>query len=598
MEYLIKSSAILGLFYIFYQVFFKQETFFQSIRLYFVTGIISAIALPLLVIRKYVTLPTYSLPTDITIENVASMATKTLDWTTILITIYLIGIVFFSVRFLTQLASFFRLISSHSKKRDGRYILINTTKNIAPFSFFNFIVYNSNNFNEKELQQVLIHEKVHVNQYHSFDILASQIMVIFQWFNPFIWLYHKEIQHNLEFIADEKTLKVSTETKNYQYLLLKTMVPNYPLAFTTNFYNSLIKKRIHMLQKSPSNQSKQLKFIFIIPVLIAFVFTFNTKVIAQQPKDGEWETKFGVSQIDLIITKEDQKSDLENYKKDLSNDGISFKYSGLKYNSTNEIIAIKISVNDKNGHSSSISQSSENPINPIKLSINNDTGVMSLSNISSDVQWISEKGDNHVFAVSKNGKTKIINENGDVTEITTNEDGNQKTIWVSKTSDSIKSDNISFIKIRQTDTVVFDGSEEKSEETSQSVSEKKVEVHRFSDATPMVILDGNEVAYEVLKTTDPNNIESINVLKDEKAIAKYGEKAKDGVIEITSKGNGAIVKKEPLLIIDGKEMDSNTIKDMDPNTIEKMNVLKGDEATKAYGEKGKNGVIEITTKKN
>jgi hypothetical protein len=550
-----------------------------------------------LVIRKYVTVPAFSFPTGVTIENVATVATTTMDWTTILSIIYLIGIVFFSIRFLTQLASFFRLIASHSKKRDGRYILINTAKNIAPFSFFNYIVYNGNNFSEDELQQVLIHEKIHVNQYHSFDILASQLMVIFQWFNPFIWLYHKEIQHNLEFIADAKTLKISNETKNYQYLLLKTMVPNYPLTFTTNFYNSLIKKRIHMLQKNPSNQSKQLKFVIIIPVLIAFVFTFNTKVIAQQPNTNEFETKFGVSKIDLIIQKEDQKSDLENYKQDLSNDGISFKYSGLKYNSNNEIIAIKISVKDKNGNTSSISQSSENPIKPIKLSINNDNGAISLSNISSDVQWVTEKDDKYVFAVSKNGKTKMINENGDVTEITNNEDGNQSTIFVSTTNDSIKSDNISLIKIKRTDTAVLDDSEEKSEETSQSVQIKNVEVHRFSDAKPMVILDGNEAAYEVLKTANPDDFESITVLKGDKAIEKYGDKAKDGVIEITFKKNSTKPTiKEALFILDGKETDKK-MEDIDPETIESVNVLKGDKAIEKYGDKGKNGVIEIITKK-
>ncbi len=609
MEYLIKSSAILGLFYIFYQITLKNETFFQQIRLYFVTGIISAIAIPFIVIRKYVIAPTFTLPTNMTIENTATtIATKSADWLTILAVLYGIGIVFFSFRFLAQLISLLWLLSTHNKERDGRYILVNTTKNIAPFSFFNYIVYNSEEFNSTELEQVLIHEKVHVDQYHSFDILASQIIVIFQWFNPLIWLYHKAIQNNLEFIADAETLKNYTQKKEYQYLLLKTTSPNFQTFITANFNDSILKKRLAMTQKEPSKKANQLKLALLVPILIAFVFTFNTKIIAQQPNNDDWEMKVGVSQIDLIINKEDQKSDFENYKKDLSNDEISFNYSGLKYNSNNEIIAIKIKVKDKNGNTSSISQDSSNPIKPIKLSINKDTGAISLSNISSDVQWVSKNGDNHVFAVSKNGKTKIINENGDVTEIITDEDGNQNTIWVSKNSDSIKSDNINFIKIRKTAIVVFDDSEEKGETTSQSVTEKKVEVHRFSDATPMVILDGEEVAYEVLKTTDPNTIESITVLKDEKATTKYGEKATNGVVEITLKekenqkpirlnSENVMNVKDPLYVLDNKIISKEKFGMIDPDTIEKMNVLKGETATKAYGEKGKNGVIEITTKK-
>ena len=56
--------------------------------------------------------------------------------------------------------------------------------------------------------------------------------------------------------------------------------------------------------------------------------------------------------------------------------------------------------------------------------------------------------------------------------------------------------------------------------------------------------------------------------------------------------------KDVLYIIDGKEMESGSMNDVDPNTIKSINVLKGENALKKYGEKGKNGVIEITTKKN
>ncbi len=593
MEYLLKSSAILGLFYIFYQLFLKQETFFQSIRLYFVTGIISAIAIPFIVIRKYVIIPTFTLPANVTFENTTTLATKSFDWLSLLTILYGIGIVFFSIRFLAQLSSLLWLLSTHKKERDGRYILVSTTKNIAPFSFFNYIVYNGNQFSSTELEQILIHEKVHVDQYHSFDILASQIIVIFQWFNPFIWLFHKVIQNNLEFIADAGTLKNYNQKKEYQYLLLKTTSPNFQTFITTNFYDSILKKRLAMTQKEPSKKANQLKIALLIPILIAFVFTFNTKVIAQitQPKIFEIQSSSSTE----IITKDFQKTDFESLKERLEKSEIEFKYSQLKYNSNNEIIGIKISAQNKNGSSSSISQSGSNPIKPIQLTYNNDTGSLSLNNISSDVDWVSDNGDSYVFAVAKNGKTKIINANGDITEITNDDNSDQNNILVIKNSDSVKSDNINFIKIKQSDTVIFDESEEKSEETSQSVNKKNIEVHRFSDAQPMVILDGDEIAYAILKTMDPNSIASISVLKDEKATTKYGEKAKEGVIEITSKNLNKTEIKDSLLILDGQET-SKKMEDIDPETIESVNVLKKEKATEKYGEKATNGVVEITLK--
>lgn len=55
----------------------------------------------------------------------------------------------------------------------------------------------------------------------------------------------------------------------------------------------------------------------------------------------------------------------------------------------------------------------------------------------------------------------------------------------------------------------------------------------------------------------------------------------------------------PLIIIDGKQNESKTgLSEIDPEGIETVNVLKGPAAIKKYGEKGKNGVIEITTKSN
>jgi TonB-dependent SusC/RagA subfamily outer membrane receptor len=55
---------------------------------------------------------------------------------------------------------------------------------------------------------------------------------------------------------------------------------------------------------------------------------------------------------------------------------------------------------------------------------------------------------------------------------------------------------------------------------------------------------------------------------------------------------------KPLMIIDGKEAEDETsMNDIDPNHIKSVEVLKGDAAVEKYGEKAKNGVILITTKK-
>jgi len=78
----------------------------------------------------------------------------------------------------------------------------------------------------------------------------------------------------------------------------------------------------------------------------------------------------------------------------------------------------------------------------------------------------------------------------------------------------------------------------------------------------------------------------------------YGEKAKDGVIVINTKTKYNSGKADPMFIVNGKET-GQTLKDLkeiDPETFESVNVLKEEAATKKYGEKGKNGVIEIKLK--
>ena len=66
------------------------------------------------------------------------------------------------------------------------------------------------------------------------------------------------------------------------------------------------------------------------------------------------------------------------------------------------------------------------------------------------------------------------------------------------------------------------------------------------------------------------------------------------------KAEGVFIRstdKEPYIIIDGKPIDGAKLKDIDPKTIERMDVLKSQEAVEKYGDKAKDGVIVITTKK-
>ena len=280
--YLLKSSAILLLFLGSYHLFLKKETFFTSNRLFLVAGILIAFVLPFISITKTV----YVEPTPITaiefvpstaVVAVATEAVSKFDWATLMVTIYLLGIAYFTFRLLLQLYTIQTIKKESDIVSEGNFFHVRTPQRIAPFSFFKYIFYYPKQFAAGELHTILSHEKVHARELHSIDILLTEIVFILQWFNPAVWFYRAAIKQNLEFLADSKTCTLAEDKKRYQYLMLKQAVQNNNIAIVNPFFNSIIKKRIVMLNQTQSKRINKLKLLLVLPLLAVFILSFNTK---------------------------------------------------------------------------------------------------------------------------------------------------------------------------------------------------------------------------------------------------------------------------------------------------------------------------------
>ncbi|GGK46432.1 MULTISPECIES: M56 family metallopeptidase [Flavobacteriaceae] len=605
MDYLMKASGLVILLFLFYQLFLKNETFFKSIRSYFLIGLIIVITLPLLEIPIYVEYISQQVHLSRFEEmQVSEITGKSIDWIVILQTIYLIGIVFFSLKFIVQLISISYLIFSHKKYKKGNHFYIETSKDITPFSFFNYIVFNNKQFSSTELEQIINHEKAHAMQWHSLDTLLAHILVILLWFNPFVWFYKKAVQQNLEFLADSYALELAENQKFYQLTLLKVFQKNYCTQITNNFYNSLIKKRITMLHKNRSTSKNQWKYALLIPLLIAFVFAFNTKTIAQEIQ--VIEVVENQKNFVEIINKDFQKNDLELVIKRLKADGIEFSYSNLKFNSNDEIIKISIKAKNETSKVSATWEQKNNTIPTIYVGENNGQLIAS-----------SSPKNDYANKKYKSGDVKFLNneELKKANYVFVTSDGETKT-WTPKDG---KKDKIIVKEIHKNDKdqVLFLSSD----------NEK-----------PIVYVDGELSDNNALESTNPNSIKSVSVLKGEAAMEQYGEKGKNGLILITTKENKKSVnllnsdkeidasenvyiiksdekgkkdkiiksqnfikfsstEEQPLYILNEKEITSKEMEGIDPNTIKAINVLKDEAAVEKYGDKGKNGVIIITLKK-
>ncbi|WP_299556519.1 M56 family metallopeptidase [Seonamhaeicola sp.] len=680
MEYLLKASAVVVIFYACYKLFLQRDTFFESNRGFLLTGLVSAFLIPLIVI------PVYIERTPVVLDNlifdnavVAQPIESSVNLIDIAAYVYFIGAVFFLGKFLVQLVSLALLLVQNKSTKFGRYRYVKTSNSTSPFSFFNWIVYNPALFNKTELDQILTHEKVHARQHHSIDILLTQLAGVVLWFNPFIWLYNKDLKQNLEFIADQNAQQKSDCKKSYQYTLLKTSMPTHQLALTNNFYNSLIKKRIVMLHKSKSKKTNLLKYALVIPVLAVFLMSFNTKEVfvdtdvipeedyllnsfyneetpsvedhkIEEAIKSETTASKPVTPIKkktatvaptgkdvemFLISKHFSDADFDKLAETLKEKGITAKFKGIKRNSDDEIIAIKIELSSKHSNAN-YSVSSDKAIKSIKISFENNGKNLSIGNAShhkgayfiskdgkhkvhksgkgknvfffsdddDDVQIVHE--DIHIVhgdtlkwhSTGKDGKHVVVRKHKNV-EVITDDDGETHVEVIVENDDDVINEEEDIVIIRKNDD---DKKSFKVRTLASGKSKNKVLFMNDDDNQPLFIIDGKEVEKDLTEDLNPDDIKTVMVLKGEQATNKYGDKGKNGVVLINTKNDKRIKihssnDKSPLIYLNGKEITQEDMDKLDKDTIESIDVIKGESAIKKYGGKGKNGVINITTKK-
>ena len=193
--------------------------------------------------------------------------------------VYWLGVVVFGINFLFQLCVL--LYKSYSKPfiQDGRFRIVELSGEQAPCSFANNIFINPEKYDWDTYNQIILHEKIHIQQGHSYDIILAELALIFQWFNPFAWFYRKAMEDNLEFLTDNELLSHSDiEPTSYQMSLVKVSAPNFPASLTTNYNQSILKKRLLMMNSKKSNINSTWKYLCIVPLLLVCVSLFNEPV--------------------------------------------------------------------------------------------------------------------------------------------------------------------------------------------------------------------------------------------------------------------------------------------------------------------------------
>ncbi len=362
--YMAKAAGLTGLFYLAYHFLLRKETFFNTNRWYLLAGLATAVTLPALVYRKVIWIePVKKAYRELDINQLMQMqqhpakavpaavqeAALQINWFDVMAGIYLAGAAFFLIRFLVELVSLRKLLKGNRIVKQGRFLLVDSAKIKSPFSFFNYIVYNSALFQPEELDSIISHEKVHSSQKHSLDMVLSQLFCAAFWFNPFAWMYRKSISQNLEFIADAGAIKHIQDREAYQKTLLKITLQPECIAITNHFYQSLIKKRIVMLNKQQSSKCRSWKYAIVLPALAAFMLAFQVKVVAQEKEAPETkvvtQTKMKIAvEVNKDSKDEELHAESKVFKEEFDAD---VNFQNITRNQKNEITGVKVTVKDK-----------------------------------------------------------------------------------------------------------------------------------------------------------------------------------------------------------------------------------------------------------
>lgn len=419
--YLLKSSVLVIMFYVVYHLLLKRDTYHQFKRLYLLSGLILSAALPWIYYTKIVFVPKDNFSVaPINIQNNSGFSeassigqqvenTFTLSWDEVLLMVYFLVATVLLLRFVYQFFKLHQLLRQTPYLTKDKYKLHIVENSLNPFSFFKHILISRTDYESENFKMILAHEKVHINQYHSFDILVANLLCILFWFNPFVWVYKTAIVQNLEHIADSVSVKILSDKLKYQYLLLNhTFQNNHSQSLQTTFFQSSIKQRIMMLNKSTTAKIYALKSIVVLPILVLLFRNFQSKVVAQE-KENPTEVSAKLStvkysdstgSITTIYGNNFKISNLEpnniNFTKDSSTlkgsnkkdervvvkinryagkeyldmtkrflkkkYNIDVDYSDLTYNETKELISIQAKVDCNDGFSGLFAQKNNQPL--------------------------------------------------------------------------------------------------------------------------------------------------------------------------------------------------------------------------------------------
>jgi len=658
--YLLKVIICSGILYGYYRLALHNKIFHRWNRFYLLAAVIMSLSFPLIKINIWHTpsdddgqviklLNVVTTGDEMVIEAGKNGSFHLTGEQGISILYLLVSLVLL-VLLLHTLLKLSNLIRRHQVQKIEQINFVNTEARGTPFSFFRYIFWNHHiDVNSDTGKKIFLHELVHVQEKHSADRLFMNIVLIFFWCNPFFWLIRREMNMIHEFIADSKAVEDS-DTSAFAAMILQAAYPQQAFGLTSNFFNSSIKRRLLMLTKMKNPRVSYISRILALPLLtvIFLAFTIKTRTLSPHDNDSIKLEKTFTVVVDAGHGGSDAGARSENglQEKNIAL-ALATKVKSLNNNAEINIVLTR----DKD-----ITAPVQEKVN-FSIKQNADAFISLHLNAAPPGQYQKNGGfeiylSKNQTAYSKNAQllASLISQEIQTTYgilPTLLQRNGEKGMWVldaptinypalliecgyitnkkdlafisNETNQERIAKNIlraieKFAKEAQT--VSGNTSAENKTVTSSPVSLPHFTTIQTNDNKQKIAENNRQVVFTkgesttAGKDTLPVNIKSIDFTKDDNVIIIYkndkaekitrDEAAKRGIVappsgsaNITLGGTGT---DSVLYIVDGEEQPHNNIKSIDPNDIESINVIRDGTAVEKYGEKGRNGVIEIITK--
>ena len=592
--YDLKVAVLLAVFYMFYRLLLARETFHRVNRFVLLLTALASFVLPLCVITMHETL-TMPMPqidvelgSAIVVED-ASSDTATPIWQLILPILFIIGMVATLSYTLWSLFRILRIIKQSEKhpQADGITICVTNQAEMAPFSWMHYIVMNRSDYETKDAA-ILTHERGHIRFHHSWDLLLVDTLTALQWFNPAIWMLRSDLRAIHEYEADGAVLSQGINARQYQYLLITKAASIGGYSLANGISHSTLKNRINMMLHTKSPRQRYLKLLAFLPI-VAVALAVNaekvTDVVYTHAEATSMEQMLAeavseTTQPEAVVADDNEKFIAKGIVYDYSEDkptpivGAIVQVSGTK----------RGTVTDKEGRFKIEVSKGE------KLEV---AYVGYESTFLGVSKAFSDEGREYIVGLMKEGSDP--NKAFDVVEEMPQFPGGAQALM------EYLAQNIKY-----------------------PAEAEKAGIQGRVILTFVVDQDGRAIEPKVVRSVDPLlDAEALRLISTmpkwvpgkqngEVVRVKYTlpiQFALGGTnVDQTSKvestnSHGEIVvvgldpSERPLCIVDGKEITYDEMKALDPQTIDHIEVLKDQDAKEKYGEKAKNGVVLITTKK-